>query len=64
MILAGEQKRGIFACRVTTNYCITFLTRSKLSKDNMSTTTGIIIIGMFALLCAGFVWKYGGKFKK
>lgn len=30
----------------------------------MSTTTGIVIIIMFALLCAGFVVKYGGRFKK
>ena len=30
----------------------------------MSTTTEIVIIIMFALLCAGFVAKYGGRFKK
>ena len=30
----------------------------------MTTTTGVIIVVMFAILCAGFVWKYGDKFKK
>ena len=30
----------------------------------MSTTTGFVMILMFGLLCAGFVWKYGHKFKK
>jgi len=30
----------------------------------MSTTTGIMIVSMFALLCVGFVRKYGGRFKK
>jgi hypothetical protein len=30
----------------------------------MNTTTGIVIIVMFALLCAGFVAKYGMRFKK
>ena len=30
----------------------------------MNGITGIVMIVMFGLLCAGFVWKYGHKFKK
>lgn len=35
-----------------------------LKLVQMDTVTGIIIVAMFALICFGFVRKYGDKFKK